>query len=267
MNTRHSYLVAISLSLVLCSCLSKRVDTSSDERMKKSIEEVRASLPAADRVKFDESLTAITTNNINPAEIFSGNTAGVEAKVKQSLAGKNASEIISAGQAILTERRTKEQQQAQTEIAELRQKKERAEKAKSGLAKFEITRSRFYRQESSFGRGEPIIELALINNTGVAVSRAYFTGTLASPGRAVPWLKDTFNYQIPGGMEPGESKELRLAPNMFGDWGRVEAPADAVLTVEVTRIDGPDGKAVFDSDAFTENDAERLSALEGKFPK
>jgi hypothetical protein len=130
-----------------------------------------------------------------------------------------------------------------------------------------VTRSRFYRQESSFGRAEPVIELALTNNTGVAVSRAYFMGTLASPGRAVPWIKDSFNYQIAGGMESGESKELKLTPNMFGEWGRVEAPADAVLTVEVTRLDGPDGKAVFDSDAFTEDDAERLSTLERNFPK
>ena len=55
--------------------------------MKKSIEDVRASVPAADRAKFDESLTAITTSKINPADIFSGNTTGVEAKVKDSLAG------------------------------------------------------------------------------------------------------------------------------------------------------------------------------------
>jgi hypothetical protein len=235
--------------------------------MKKSIEEVRASVPAADRAKFDESLTAITTSEINPADIFSGNTAGVQAKVKESLAGKSASEIISAGQAILEERRAKEGEQASSEIAELRQKKQHAGKAKSELAKFKVTRSRFYRQESSFGRAEPVIELALTNNTGVAVSRAYFMGTLASPGRAVPWIKDSFNYQIAGGMESDESKELKLTPNMFGEWGRVEAPADAVLTVEVTRLDGPDGKAVFDSDAFTEDDAERLSTLERNFPK
>ena len=267
MNTLNFYLIVLSLSLLLSACGSKRIDTSSDERMKKSMEEVRASVPAADRAKFDESLTAITTSKINPADIFSGNTVGVEAKLKDSLAGKSASEIMSAGQAILEERRSKERQQASSEIAELRQKKEAAEKAKGELIKFKVTRSRFYRQEQRYGGAEPIVELALTNNTGVAVSRAYFTGTLASPGRSVPWIKDTFNYQIPGGMESGESKELKLAPNMFGEWGRIEAPADAVLTVEVTRLDGPDGKAMFDSDAFTERDAERLSTLERNFSK
>ncbi len=267
MNTRRSYVFALSVSFVFCACGSKRVDTSSEERMKKSIEEVRASVPAADRAKFDESLTAITTSKINPADIFSGNTVGLESKVKESLAGKSASEIISAGQAILDERRAKEQQRVESLIAEVEQEVKRAEKAKSELAKFKVTRSRFYRQENSFGLSDPVIELALTNNTGVAISRAYFTGTLASPGRAVPWLKESFSYRIAGGMEQGESKELKLAPNMFGEWGRVEAPADAVLTVEVTRLDGADGKAVFDSDAFTEHDAKRLAAPEDNFLK
>jgi hypothetical protein len=184
MNSPNLYLIALSLSFLLTACGSKRIDTSNDERMKKSIEEVRGSVSAADRAKFDESLTAITTSKINPADIFSGNTAGVEAKVKDSLAGKSASEIIAAGQAILEERRSKEREQASSEIAELRQKKQAAEKAKGELAKFKVTRSRFYRQEQRFGGAEPIIELALTNNTGVAISRAYFTGTLASPGIA-----------------------------------------------------------------------------------
>jgi hypothetical protein len=296
MNNRYLHLVALSLAFALTACGEKRIDTSSEERMKTSIKEVRASVPPADREKFDESMAAITTSNLKPADIFSGNTATLQAKVEESLAGKSASEIISTGQAILEERRAKEearrvqeqqeaeerklqeqreaearrardQQQAQAEIDELTRKKQQAEAAKTELAKFKVIRSRFYRQESRFGRGDPVIELALTNSTNVAVSRAYFMGILASPGRAIPWLKDSFNYQIAGGMEPGESKELKLAPNMFGDWGRIEAPADAVLTVEVTRIDGPDSKAAFDSAAFTDRDAKRLKTLEENFPK
>jgi hypothetical protein len=58
-----------------------------------------------------------------------------------------------------------------------------------------------------------------------------------------------------------------LAPNSFGNWGKAEVPPDAVLTVEVTRLDGPDDKAVFDADVFTKEDAERLAALEKDFGK
>ena len=34
-----------------------------------------------------------------------------------------------------------------------------------------------------------------------------------------------------------------------------------VFTVEVVRVDGPDGKAAFSSEGFTENDQERLEKL------
>jgi hypothetical protein len=40
-----------------------------------------------------------------------------------------------------------------------------------------------------------------------------------------------------------------------------------VFTVEVKRLDGPDDKAVFDVDAFSNEDAERLAALEKDFPE
>jgi hypothetical protein len=58
-----------------------------------------------------------------------------------------------------------------------------------------------------------------------------------------------------------------LAPNSFGDWGKGDVPANAILTVEVTRLDGADDKAAFDADAFTKDDAERLAALEKDFGK
>ena len=63
---------------------------------------------------------------------------------------------------------------------------------------------------------KPIIELTVRNNTGHPVSRAYFEGVLSTPGRSVPWIKDSFNYQISGGLEPNEESTWRLAPNKIG---------------------------------------------------
>ena len=135
------------------------------------------------------------------------------------------------------------------------------------LAQFKVTRSRFYKQQSSnrFLGPEPVIELDVTNGTSSAVSRAYFRGTIASPGRQVPWLTDTFNYEISGGIEPGESVSWALAPNQFTDWGKVEAPEDAVFTVEVYRLDGPDGKALYDASGLSERELQRLTSLQEKF--
>jgi hypothetical protein len=146
---------------------------------------------------------------------------------------------------------------------------EQAEKDKTMLAKFEVKRSRFYKRKQGtyYVTEEPIIELTVMNGTDKAVSRAYFTGTLASPNRSVPWIKDDFNYEISGGLEPGEEVTWYLAPNMFSDWGEVDAPKDAVLTVEVKQLDGPDGEEMYSVNNFGEDEQERLEELLANYPE
>src|SRR5690606_7385032 len=103
------------------------------------------------------------------------------------------------------------------------------------------------------------------NGTEHAVARAYFEGTIATPGRSVPWLTETFNYSIPGGLESGEEANWALAPNMFSEWGTVDAPDDAVFTVTVYRLDGADGEPLLTTDGFSERNAKRLAELQEKY--
>ena len=137
--------------------------------------------------------------------------------------------------------------------------------AKEELKKFEVLRSRFTQEEQKYRGKQPIIEVTVKNGTSTPVSRAYFEGTIASPGRSVPWHTDTFNYSISGGLEQGEEQSWRLAPNMFSDWGKVDAPADAVFTVTVQRIDGADSQPLYSVTDFTERDEKRLSELKLKY--
>ena len=60
----------------------------------------------------------------------------------------------------------------------------------------------------------------------------------------IPWVSDGFSYQFKGGLEPGETQHLRLAPNMFGDWSNkdLKGKAKLVLTLSPTNFTGPDGK-------------------------
>lgn len=252
----------IACAAILCgAACTKRIDTTTDESAQKSIKAVRDSLSAAEREKFDEALKVVAMSEVNFKTLLSGDAP---TNMKRSLDGKTAGEVIAAAEALQREREERERKEALAEIAELEKQKDDAEKAKVELAKFVVTRARFYKEKQTYGRPEPVIELSMRNETKIPVSRAYFTGTLGSKGRAVPWLKEDFNYSISGGMEPGEWKQVRLAPNMFGDWGRVDAPEDAVLTVIVKRLDGADGKAAFDAD-FDEADEKRLAALQKTF--
>lgn len=262
---------AVSLILAsLIACAEPRIDASSDEAMQASIVEVRNSLPGEERARFDEALqvlafSGVTLENL-VAEGLAPGASNVESRLKGSLNGKSATDVIAAADSIQQEREAREREQALQEIGELEVKQLDAEKDRQELAKFEVVRSRFSKRENLLGMAEPLIELTVRNGTPEAISRAYFVGTLASPGRSVPWLRESFSYQIAGGIEPSEQARWRLAPNMFSDWGKVNVPKDAILTVEVVRLDGPEGETLYSSDVFDEDAAARLAELKAKFP-
>ena len=150
-------------------------------------------------------------------------------------------------------------------LEELRNRKVEFDKNLVALKSFRVLSANFTKEENSIGMTEPLIELTVQNDTDHSVKRAYFRGVLASPGRAIPWIDDTFNYEIAGGVEPGEKTTWRLAPNMFSDWGKVEIRPDSKFTVAVIRLDGPDEEELFGDARFGEQDEKRLAELEKKY--
>lgn len=264
--------ISLLLLVFAWGCSEPTIDTSSDEAMSRSIERVRESLPEEDRERFDQAIEQLSMSEISWADIMSAGSEGgaetIAAKVKDRLSGKTGEEILAEAAEIQAEREREQQErerqqreQALQEIAELQAKVEQAEEHRKQLSAFEVERSRFFKESRRFGGPQPIIELTVRNGTEHAVSRAFMVGTLASPGRSVPWLEEDFNYDISGGLEPGESATWRLAPNMFSDWGSVKAPEDAVFTVEVTKLNGPDGETLFDSKGLSEYEQKRLEKL------
>ena len=118
----QSIILALGLTLLLTACAKPRVDTSSDEAMKRSIKAVRESLPENERAKFDESLRIVALSQVDFSTLVATGSSGVnltEAKVKEVLAGKTAEEIIASADRIITERQQKERAQALSEIKEL----------------------------------------------------------------------------------------------------------------------------------------------------
>lgn len=261
----HAFVV--SVALILSACGDPRIDGSSEEAYKASIQKVRDALDEKKKDEFDSALKQVAFSKLDLKAIFSGSATpdSIGKDVLTSLNGKTASDVIADAKKMQEEREAKEREQALSEIKELEQKKAASTSAAEQLKKFEVSRSRFSQKSNGYFGKQPIIELTVKNGTSSVVSHAYFEGTLASPGRAVPWHKDEFNYKISGGLEPGESAKWSLAPNMFMGWGKVEAPADAVFTVVVTQLDGPDGKPVYSSREYSEQDAERLAQLTSKY--
>lgn len=250
---RWIVLVVMLAMSVLVGC-KPTIDTSSEEKMEASIQKVRASLPDEEQEEFDAALGAIMLEGLFDPDIDADE---MERRMKESLDGKTASEVIAT-------RKERQRAQAIQEIEELENARKEAEEARAQLDSFTIERSRFRKVPQRYGRPEPQIELTVTNNTEHAISRAYFKGTLATPGRSVPWLEEEFNYEIRGGLEPGESMEWNLVPNMFSEWGQVEERDDMVFTVQTIRLDGPDGEALFE-DNFSEADERRLESLREEY--
>jgi len=264
----HRALAAAAL-LTLTSCAAPRLDTSSPERIQQSMKQLRESLPKDKQAQFDEAVLTVVMS-----KALEGGLAGLaalgdagqkpEELTAQFLApvsGKTAEEIIAEADRIVAERKQKEREQALAEIKELEQKRASAEAAKTQLAKFEILKSRYRKVKTSqFLPPEPLIDLSVKNGTSKAVKRAFFVGTIASPGRSVPWLREEFNYDISGGLEPGESADWHLSPNQFSKWGQVNPPADAVLTVEAVKLAGPNDEVLYDA-TFSDEDQKRLESL------
>ncbi|HHJ4624059.1 TPA: hypothetical protein ACQJJL_005364 [Raoultella ornithinolytica] len=196
---------------------------------------------------------------------MTNNTSSIETQMKSDLSGKTGEEVISYAEQIRKERAAKEKTQALQEIAELEKKQTEARANLKQLEAFGVIRSRFYFEKKEYGHAQPIIALSVKNGTTKAISRAYFRGVISSPSREVPWYTGTFNYQIPGGLEPGEKADWNLAPNPYSDWGKVEPPADAVFTVTVIGIDDALGNSMYSNADFTELDASRLAELKGRY--
>lgn len=260
----------LSIIAILLSSCAEKIDGSSEDAMKTSIEEIEKSLDDEKKKKFEESMQLIMFHGLDFGKLMQeGGAEETVSDLKSKLDGKTAADIIEEGDRIRAEIERKKKEHAKEEIEELYEKKVQAEKDREMHAKFEVKRSRFYKRKKGtyYVTEEPIIELTVLNGTDQAISRAYFTGTLASPKRSVPWLKDDFNYNISGGLEPEEEVTWYLAPNMFSDWGTVNAPKDAVLTVEVKQLDGPDGEELYSVNNFGEEEQERLEELFADYPE
>jgi hypothetical protein len=183
--------------------------------------------------------------------------------------GKTGLEIIAEGQRVKAEkearrnaqedeRKAREREQAIIEIDELRAKMEG--EGADVLSKFVVERATFGKSDARFIR-ENVIELAVRNDTGRAVSRAYFRAILHTPGREIAWVDSEFNYQISGGIESGESAVWNLRPNMFGEWSKAPTDRpDVLFMVRPVALEGADGK-VFASSRFDADDEKRLRAL------
>lgn len=259
-------LFIIALPFFIISCADK-IDGTSDESYKASIESIKGKLNDSDRAKFEDALKKIAFEDINGLADLSKIDNLIE-DVKEKLNGMTYEDVINEGDRIQKIIDDRNKEQAKLEIQELYIKMNSSKKDSIELSKFKVEKSRFYKRKSGVYviSYDPIIDLSVHNGTDNAISRAYFRGVIKSQERTIPWLIEEFNYSIPGGLEPNEKANWNLAPSSYGKWGTVQVPTDAIFTAIVTRLDGSDGEKLF-SIEFDEDDKERLNQLLMDYPE
>lgn len=265
--SRIGIIAVIAIGFFLVGC-DKKIDTTSDDSTKTSIQKVKESLSGDKQKEFEDAIKIIAYSKVNLKDIMlQGQNAStnIHAEIKSVLNGKTADQVIAEANKIRSEQLAREKTQALEEIKELEQKQQASLKSVEELKKVQVIRSRFSLVPQKYGNPKPLIELTVRNGLDKAISRIYFVGTISSEGRSIPWLKEQFNYEISGGLEPNENGIWDLAPNMFSKWGKVDAPSDAIFTVVVEKVDGADGKTMYSTNDFTEKQQERLNELKKKY--
>jgi hypothetical protein len=115
--------------------------------------------------------------------------------------------------------------------------------AEAVLNKLQITRSFYYLESGSRpGESTPVVALSVYNTSDVPIFWATFRVTLTVPGKATPFLDDSFMQKIAGGLAPGKTETIKIhIPTSAVS----SPPAEAALTAKVQQILGPDGNPIF----------------------
>lgn len=101
-----------------------------------------------------------------------------------------------------------------------------------------VTEARYFREPTFFAY--PHIQFSIQNQTGTAISRIFCRGRLSSPGRTIPWADQEFNVALPGGLEPGETKQINLQPPKDGPYGHAELKDRTDLVMEISIVNAED---------------------------
>lgn len=201
-------LLMIIFSIFLSGCVKPRIDTSSDEKMKESIQKLRDSLDDKQEAKFEQAIGYIAFDGLTLSDMMS--TEDTLNKIKNKLKNKTYDNIISDAKEIVNLR-----------IKDLDKIKKSSESARKSLESIVIEKTTLTTDNSGF-MPRRILYMMIKNNTGSTLSEIAFNIKTFSPGREVPYLDDEFKYEIPGGIQAGERLEWKLQPNTFlnDEWNR-----------------------------------------------
>jgi len=213
-----------------------RIDTTTLETYAKSLENMKKSLSPKENERLDEALRYLRFGEANDygmlGELLAqlADSPELQANLFSQIDGKTAEEIVDLAS-----------QRVDEKILSLERDRQEADKTGTLLeAQLPISDARFYWSKDPYSY--PVVELKITNDTGVAITRVLFHGTVSAPGRTIPWIDEDFQEAISGGLENGESKLLRIMQTSSGPWGNTDAKKTSEKNIKITVLNAKDAE-------------------------
>lgn len=201
-----------------------RIDTSSDEKMEESTQRLRDSLNDEQKAKYEQAVGYIAFDGLTFSDLMSTDEA--MKKIKKKFKNKSYDDLVYDAKQIVKRR-----------IKDLENEKSSSASARKKLEDIVVQRTTITTDSSGF-MPRRILYMMVKNNTGRTLSTIAFNIKTFAPGRELPYLNDDFKYEIPGGIQAGETLEWQLQPNTFlnDEWNR-DVPNGIIQIKAISFID------------------------------
>lgn len=258
-------LMILGLALVLAGCRGEpTIDASSASEFRESTEVVKQSLPEGDRELFEQSFETLMMQGVNPLTVGLEIAANPGGELPESIVdqfdGKTGREIIEAARPALEEQRSEDERR----YRRLLKRRDEMRAASEMLAAIEFHDFTFKSTDGPL-TSQATFTGRITNGASEPVHRVTVEVQMVSADRSAPWMEFDLLETIPGGVEPGETREVEFDALAFEGWRSDIALPDNV-EVKMTAVDftTPDGVRIFATDLgpFARRE---LELLERKF--
>ena len=232
-------LVAVAGLVVFgAGCGPNTLETSSVEKLEKSLTVLREQSELEQRDRLDEALRYLVGEEaiVTSDEGEEPSHPELVLALYEPLKGMTADGIIA-------EAMRERLDEVQSAVTELEQAKIGSDEARAELDRFKLEKSRVYKRNRGFLEW-PVIEFKAENNTDDVVWLIHFRAALMRPGYDEPWLVETFDQLVLNGLAPEERDLWRIEPEQQEWVNLIDPHPDFSFTLEIMRLEGLGGTEI-----------------------
>jgi hypothetical protein len=228
----------VSLGVLVVGCGPKTLETSSVDKLEKSLTVLREQSELDQRDRLDEALKYLVGEEavVTDKEGEEPSHPELVLALYEPLKGMTAEGIIA-------EAMRKRLDEVQSAVAALERAKVGSEEARAELDRFKLEKSRVYKRNRGFLEW-PVIEFKAENNTDEVIWLIHFRAALMRPGYDEPWLVETFDQLVLNGLAPGLRDLWRIEPEQQEWVTLIDPHPDFRFTLEIMRLEGLGGTVI-----------------------